>query len=222
MPRPPTAVAAPRGQRCPDLEAHAADLRVCLGAEARVLAHDGADHAGLADAMGRALEGRDVEGLIFPIGSVDGTDDGRLGGPRAEEILRINLLSVVSVVSRFLPGMMGRGRGVIVGFGSVAAARGRGRNVLYSASKRGLESFGEACGTLAEPAASSWRSTASATSTRTRLSVAGCSSPRRIPRPSRRAYAGSWGVGAARATFRRSGGPSRGRSAVSRGRSSDA
>ena len=134
-----------------DLEAHAADLRVCFGAEARVLAHDGADHAALADAMGRALEGQDVEGLIFPIGSVDGTDDGRLGGPRAEEMLRINLLSVVSVVSRLLPGMMDRGRGVIVGFSSIAAARGRSRNVVYSASKRALESYFESLRHLAEP-----------------------------------------------------------------------
>lgn len=134
-----------------DLEAHAADLRVCFGAEARVLAHDGADHAGLADAMGRALEGTDVEGLIFPIGCVDDEDDGRLGGPRAEEIVRINLLAVVSVVSRFLPGMMARGGGVIVGFGSIAAARGRSRNVLYSASKRALESYFESLRHLAEP-----------------------------------------------------------------------
>lgn len=35
----------------------------------QALAHDGADHGGLAEAMARALEGQDVEGLLFPIGA---------------------------------------------------------------------------------------------------------------------------------------------------------
>lgn len=37
----------------------------------------------------------------------------------------------------------GRSNGVIVLIGSIAAARGRGRNVAYAAAKRGLESLYE-------------------------------------------------------------------------------
>jgi NAD(P)-dependent dehydrogenase (short-subunit alcohol dehydrogenase family) len=39
--------------------------------------------------------------------------------------------------------MLARGQGAIVGFGSVAAERGRGRNVVYAAAKRGLLSVFE-------------------------------------------------------------------------------
>jgi NAD(P)-dependent dehydrogenase (short-subunit alcohol dehydrogenase family) len=39
--------------------------------------------------------------------------------------------------------LIGEGRGVIVGFGSVAAARGRSYNMSYSAVKRALESYFE-------------------------------------------------------------------------------
>jgi short-subunit dehydrogenase len=133
-----------------DLEAQARDLRVVWGARARALAFDASDHAGLADAVARDLEGEDVEGLLFPIGAMADDDEGGLGGERAEELLRANLLSVISVVSRLLPGMLARGRGVVVGFGSIAAARGRCRNVVYSASKRALESYFESLRHLGE------------------------------------------------------------------------
>jgi short-subunit dehydrogenase len=134
-----------------DLEALACDLRLACGARARVLAHDGADHAGLAEALARALEGEEVEGLLFPIGATADDDEGGLDAARAEQIVRVNLLAVISVVSRFLPAMLARGRGAIVGFGSIAAARGRGRNVVYSASKRALESYFESLRHLCEP-----------------------------------------------------------------------
>lgn len=39
--------------------------------------------------------------------------------------------------------LIGEGRGVIVGFGSVAAVRGRSYNMSYSAAKRALESYFE-------------------------------------------------------------------------------
>jgi NAD(P)-dependent dehydrogenase (short-subunit alcohol dehydrogenase family) len=47
--------------------------------------------------------------------------------------------------------MIARGRGAIVGFGSVAAERGRGRNVVYAAAKRGLESVFESWRHRLEP-----------------------------------------------------------------------
>ena len=61
----------------------------------------------------------------------------------ATRLVRVNFLSMVATVTRFLPVLLARPRPVIVGFGSVAAARGRARNVIYSASKRALESFFE-------------------------------------------------------------------------------
>jgi len=63
-----------------------------------------------------------------------------------EEILRtlhVNLASIMVAVSTLLPRMTSRGSRSIVGFGSIAAVRGRSSNVAYSAAKRGLESYFE-------------------------------------------------------------------------------
>jgi short-subunit dehydrogenase len=42
-----------------------------------------------------------------------------------------------------LPHFLARGQGLLVFFGSVAAERGRSSNVIYAATKRGLQSFYE-------------------------------------------------------------------------------
>jgi short-subunit dehydrogenase len=127
-----------------DLLPLAADLQLTRGVEVKVVAHDAADHAGLATAVEAALP-RDepVDALLFPIGTSDDDDDGLLSAQRADELVRINLLAVTSVAARLLPRMAARQCGAIVGFGSVAAERGRGRNVVYAAAKRGLESVFE-------------------------------------------------------------------------------
>ena len=124
-----------------DLVCLAADLRLTCGVEARVLAHDAVDHEGLATAVDAAIPKDEwLEALLFPIGTSDDHDDATLPGGRAEALVNINLLAVTSVVARLVPRMLARRRGVIVGFGSIAAERGRGRNVVYAAAKRGLES----------------------------------------------------------------------------------
>ena len=70
-------------------------------------------------------------------------DDGTAPPESAERLAAVNFLCVEAVCSRLLPRLREQGRGVIAGFGSVAAARGRGRNVVYAASKRALESYFE-------------------------------------------------------------------------------
>jgi len=133
-----------------DLEATAADLRIRYGAKVEVLAADGVDPAAMADAVAAATEGTAVAGLLLPIGAGSERDLGFLGAQEAERLVRVNLLSVVAVVSRLLPGMLESNAGVIVGFGSVAAVRGRSRNVVYAAAKRALESYFESVRHLAK------------------------------------------------------------------------
>lgn len=135
-----------------DLEAVAADLRIRFGARARTIAHDAADHAGLAQAVAEAIpaDGR-VEGLLFPIGLSVEDDDALAAPERMERLLAVNFLSVAAVCGRLLPRLLAQGEGVIAGFGSVAAARGRGRNVVYAAGKRALQSYFESLRHLGDP-----------------------------------------------------------------------
>jgi short-subunit dehydrogenase len=72
----------------------------------------------------------------------DDNDDGLLPERETTALINANLTSIAAVVSLFLPVML-REAGNIVGFGSVAALRGRGTNVAYAAAKRGLESYFE-------------------------------------------------------------------------------
>ena len=117
----------------------------------RTVAADAADHAGLAAALDRAVpSGQPITALLFPVGAVEQRDDGRLEPELAERLVRVNLLSVSSVVGRLLPRLISQGRGTIVGFGSVAALRGRSSNVLYAAAKRSLESYFESLRHLGE------------------------------------------------------------------------
>jgi short-subunit dehydrogenase len=135
-----------------DVTAISADLQTVSGATVRVLAHDAADYVGFANRLSEFLGPEEViEGLLFPLGTVSEGDDGSLDPVSAERLLRVNFLSVVSVVSRLLPRLFERRSGIIIGFGTVAAIRGRARNIVYAASKRALESYFESLRHLCEP-----------------------------------------------------------------------
>jgi short-subunit dehydrogenase len=127
-----------------DLAALRADLEIRHGARVSVLAGDAASPAALAEAVAAALApGEPVAGLLFPLGL--SVDDDDLSAPPAlaARLAAVNFLAVAAVCARLLPRMLERGSGAIAGFGSVAAARGRARNVVYAASKRALESYFE-------------------------------------------------------------------------------
>ena len=133
-----------------DLAPLSADLEVA-GARIRVIAHDAADHAGLASRIAESLSPEEeIEGLLFPVGAMAPGDDGTLSPEEAERLVRINFLCATSIVGGLLPRMLRQGKGVIAGFGSVAAVRGRSQNVVYAASKRALESYFESLRHLGE------------------------------------------------------------------------
>ena len=84
-----------------------------------------------------------MDGLLFPIGAVAATDDCTFDIDRVAWVTRVNYESIVRAATRFLPDLMTRPQATLVAFGSVAAVRGRRRNVAYSAAKRALQSFFE-------------------------------------------------------------------------------
>jgi short-subunit dehydrogenase len=129
-----------------DVEALASDLRVRRGVRVLAVAVDlgaaGADLEPLVRAVD-ALGGPDA--LLLPIGwtAEAARDDGTLDSATAERLVRANFLSVAAIVARLLPRMREREHARIVGFGSVAAARGRRQNLVYASSKRALQTYFE-------------------------------------------------------------------------------
>jgi len=133
-----------------DLSSLASDLAVHHGTRVRFLAQDADVPGVLADRLHQSLAGEEVEGLLFPVGTIHDGDDGRLDPARVHQLINVNFTAIACVMSRFLPVLLAQRRGVVIGFGSIAAIRGRGRNVVYSAAKRALESYFESLRHLTE------------------------------------------------------------------------
>jgi short-subunit dehydrogenase len=127
-----------------DLAAEASHLRAVHGARVECVAfHACGDPDWMASIAEAAARLGPVDALLLPIGGSDERDTGVLETAAARQLLETNLLSVIALVTHFLPSFLARGSGCIVGFGSIAAARGRSTNVVYSAAKRALVSYFE-------------------------------------------------------------------------------
>jgi short-subunit dehydrogenase len=131
-----------RDQR--DLDATAADLSFRFGIETKVLAGDVGQPETLFERLNALLAAwSPIEGLLLPIGAASDEDTIDLPQKQVHDIVNVNFLSVVAMIKLVLPYLIGERRGVIVGFGSVAATRGRSHNMSYSAAKRALQSYFE-------------------------------------------------------------------------------
>jgi short-subunit dehydrogenase len=82
--------------------------------------------------------------MFLVVGAGDDGDCGVLAPAAAERILSINFVVPASLINAIIAADALLPNGSIVALSSVAAARARGRNVLYGASKRGLERYLEA------------------------------------------------------------------------------
>jgi short-subunit dehydrogenase len=127
-----------------DLEALASDLRIRHGTRVVAVPLDlGGDLSGVARLEKATAELGSPDALLLPVGWTAASDDACLDPSLAERLVKTNFLSVAAVVGRLLPELQRRPRASVVGFGSVAAARGRGANVFYAASKRALQAYFE-------------------------------------------------------------------------------
>jgi short-subunit dehydrogenase len=126
-----------------DLRALAAHLSILYETAVELVACDLVDPTGSAAKIVRAVDELRLDGLFIVAGLARDNDDGTLAGQQLADIIAVNLTSAQELVSAFLPRFLSQGYGAIVGFGSIAAVRGRGRNVAYASAKRGLRSFFE-------------------------------------------------------------------------------
>jgi short-subunit dehydrogenase len=127
-----------------DLDALAAHLRLVYRVEVQTVAADATRVTEFVEQVGNAaLAFGGIDNLYFPIGASSAKDRGLLRMRQASDILSTNLTVVIGITTHFLPQLLTLQKANIVGFGSIAAIRGRKTNVVYSAAKRGLESYFE-------------------------------------------------------------------------------
>jgi len=84
----------------------------------------------------------DIQTVLLPIGLSRSNDLAAWPLAQTQTLLDVNFTSVATLIEALLPRLLGHDS-VIVGFGSVAAVRGRSANVVYSSAKRALESYFE-------------------------------------------------------------------------------
>jgi short-subunit dehydrogenase len=95
------------------------------------------------------LEHSPLKGLLMPAGINDDDDLVGLGDEKLEYLTRVNYLAPCQLVNHYLP-LLEQNSGVIVGFGSVATARGRTKNAAYAAAKGALALYFESLAHYAE------------------------------------------------------------------------
>lgn len=125
-----------------DLAAEAAHLKTVYGVAVEWMALDAVDPRA-AEKLHGLPGAAAVRDLFFPVGMGFDDDDGLLSPTKIAALVSANLTTVMATTSLFLPGLLAANAGNVVGIGSVAALRGRSRNVAYAAAKRGLESYFE-------------------------------------------------------------------------------
>ena len=128
-----------------DLDAVRSDLRLRYGASRiSTLAIDLAQAA--PEAVARAVldDFGKFDAMFLVAGVGDDDDCGVLAPAAAEHLLNINFVVPALLINAVMAAGALSPSGAVVVLSSVAAARGRGRNVIYGASKRGLERYLEA------------------------------------------------------------------------------
>lgn len=98
---------------------------------------------GYLEEVRAAARGRGgIDGLLLPIGRAI-RDDLSTPAEEAAKLIAINLRAPMEAASALWDDLKSAPRPVIVGFGSITAIRGRGRNLAYGAAKRGLHAYFE-------------------------------------------------------------------------------
>ena len=127
-----------------DLQALASHLRLTHGVRVDCVARAVSAGPGWAREVSEAaMRGAPPDYALFPIGASREDDAPGLPEEAAVDLVGTNFLGIVHLAFALLPAMIEARGGTLVGFGSIAGARGRSRNVVYSAAKSGLRTLFE-------------------------------------------------------------------------------
>jgi short-subunit dehydrogenase len=133
-----------------DTGALASDLELRYGVRVSALAFDfDAEMPDFAPLDACLVDHAPLRGLLLPVGLNADDDAVGVDAAVADTLTRVNYLTPVALVRHYLQEIEAAG-GEIIGFGSVATARGRTRNATYAAAKRALESYFESLAHYAE------------------------------------------------------------------------
>jgi short-subunit dehydrogenase len=126
-----------------DLAALQSDLTLRYKIRAERMACDLSGDDNAVDAVVQAAELFGTDAIMFPAGVVSDRDTGGLDEAAALRLMNVNFVKPSSIVAELWPLLASRPTAFVTGFGSVAAIRGRSRNVVYAAAKRALTSYFE-------------------------------------------------------------------------------
>jgi short-subunit dehydrogenase len=128
-----------------DTDALASDLMLRFGVSVKPvnldLASPQPDISEILEAVDSA--GKDFKGLLIPAGSVIDTDTLEVEPSEIDMLFRVNCLSICSLITQILRRAHKDSVLSLVGFGSIASFRGRGSNMVYSASKTAIQFYFE-------------------------------------------------------------------------------
>jgi decaprenylphospho-beta-D-erythro-pentofuranosid-2-ulose 2-reductase len=127
------------GRDIADIERTAADARIRGAARVDVRTFDAIDRAGheafVAELPRRRFNVFLAFGMLAPQAEIDRS------AALTQQMIAVNYLGAVSVLSRLAPRMAEEGGGAIVALSSVAGDRGRPSNYVYGSAKAGLNAY---------------------------------------------------------------------------------
>ena len=128
-----------------DLEAIASSLMIKYKVRVEIISAEISSRSDYLDDIQKIIKSMGgLDGIFCPVGAVSPVDNVCYNPNEMQYLTHVNYISVVSVITRFWTLLTERPHHtIVIGFGSVAAIRGRNSNVVYSAAKRALMSFFE-------------------------------------------------------------------------------
>ena len=129
------------GRDLADLARTAADIEISLGRSATVRNFDALDMAGHAALAADLATLPGTLNIALMFGTMPEQADMDANPDLALSCITSSFTGAVSVLHRLAPLLEARGRGTIIGFGSVAGDRGRLKNYVYGSAKAGLHTY---------------------------------------------------------------------------------